>query len=658
MKLRNLNLLFLLPALALWLSLSLVQAAPPSYEFQTKRQGLGWQGVNQITKSGFTSDGLIFTITGNDPYLLSPPGDYTAKEVLCVHIRLHSEAGGRGQIFYMENGSGSREENSLSFTADANTWTEVRLPLPPLGKNTRLRLDPPGGSGRCIVNYVRIEALDGFGVTDILPNNKELNISVIGNEPLYLVEVPMNTGYGTVGFAPVLQAYPVSRAFPIPRFDGERDRLYSGFVAIRTNAFGQRETVGPIRYATKLINVSSDKTGYPVSASKKGLQVQMVDDALSLGIKHAALNLNLTALIDPTRQPNNYSWRMDGETYYFNRNYLDSLRIKQLSDAGVNVSLIILAYQTRDPARDVLLHPWFDPAAPNHLGAFNVRTAAGVKWYRAAMEFLADRFSGTHYNNGRVWGYIIGNEVNSHWHWYNMGNAPANMVAQEYEKAVRIAHIAVRKSSANARIYLSLEHHWNIAYERNLLHTCPGRTLLDEFNRLAQMGGNYDWQLAFHPYPENLMDPRTWLDKTATMDVNTPRITFKNIEMLPRYLSQPEIRFEGAPRRAILSEQGFNSGNNIDTELLQAAAYCYAYKKVEHLEGIDAFIYHRHVDNAGEGDAHFGLWRRQPNSNGNPASQKTIYLVFKAADTGEWLQTFDFARSIIGISNWAEIINK
>jgi len=652
-KLRNLNLL--LSALALWLSASLGFALPPSYEFQTKRQSLGWQGANHIGKAAFTTDGLVFAIAGNDPYLISPPADFTSKEVLCVHIRLHSETGGRGQVFYMENGSGSREENSIAFSADANTWTEVRLPLPPLGKNTRLRLDPPGASGRCMINFIRIESLDGFGVTEILPTVKELNISVIGEEPLYLIEVPMNTGYGTIGYAPVIQAYPVSRAFPIPRFDGERDRLYSGFVAIRTNSLGQRETVGPIRYATKLINVSNDKTGYPVSASKKGLQVQMIDDALELGIKHAALNVNLTAVIDPSRQPNNYTWRMDGETFYFNRNYIDSLRVKQLSDAGVNVSLIILAYQSRDPARDVLLHPWFDPSAPNHLGAFNVRTAVGVKWFKATMEFLASHFSGTNTSNGRVWGYIIGNEVNSHWHWYNMGNAPVSLVAQEYEKAIRISHIAVRKSSANARVYLSLEHHWNIAYERNLLHTCPGHTLLDEFNRLAQMGGNYDWQLAFHPYPENLMDPRTWLDKSAMTDVNTPRITFKNIELLPRYLSQPEIQFEGAPRRAILSEQGFNSGDDAAMEILQAAAYCYAYKKVEKLEGIDSFIYHRHVDNAGEGDARFGLWRRQANSTGTPAIIKIIYPIFKAADTPRQLQEFEFALPIIGLNRWQDL---
>src|SRR5262245_18437756 len=35
---------------------------------------------------------------------------------------------------------------------------------------------------------------------------------------------------------------------------------------------------------------------YPIDASKKGLQVEIVEDALALGVKHAALNFNLSQL--------------------------------------------------------------------------------------------------------------------------------------------------------------------------------------------------------------------------------------------------------------------------------------------------------------------------------------------------------------------------
>ena len=40
---------------------------------------------------------------------------------------------------------------------------------------------------------------------------------------------------------------------------------------------------------------------YPTAASKKGLQVEMTENARSLGVKHAALNVNLSQLVDPAR---------------------------------------------------------------------------------------------------------------------------------------------------------------------------------------------------------------------------------------------------------------------------------------------------------------------------------------------------------------------
>jgi len=53
---------------------------------------------------------------------------------------------------------------------------------------------------------------------------------------------------------------------------------------------------------------SRDTETYPAAASKKGLQVETVEDALALGVKHAALNFNLAQLIDPQNGTNNPGW--------------------------------------------------------------------------------------------------------------------------------------------------------------------------------------------------------------------------------------------------------------------------------------------------------------------------------------------------------------
>jgi hypothetical protein len=408
--------------------------------------------------------------------------------------------------------------------------------------------------------------------------------------------------------------------------------------------------------------VSKYNEPIPRVASKKGLQVQMVDDAIALGVKHAALNLDLTHLIDPTDNTNNPSWQMDGITYHFNRGQVENLdqRVKPLSDAGVVVSLILLCYQSGDPALDrIMLHPDFSPNAPHHLSAFNTVTPDGLRYFKASIEFLADRYSQPKHPHGRIVNFIVGNEVNSHWEWANLGDASMEKFADDYLRTVRICNTAVRKASSTARVYISLEHHWNIRFD-GPLHSFCGREFIDYFNARAKAGGDFDWNLAFHPYPENLFEPRTWNDKTATFKDDTPRITFKNLEMLPRYFKRKELLYYREPRRIILSEEGFDTPKTPDGETVQAAAYCYAYYKVSRIPGIDSFILNRHVDHRDEGGLNLGLWRRKLDSASpcEPAGKKVIYEVFREADTPQWREAFAFALPIIGIHDWKEIAPK
>jgi len=388
----------------------------------------------------------------------------------------------------------------------------------------------------------------------------------------------------------------------------------------------------------------------------------MVEDALELGIKHAALNVNLAQLLELRGTSNSFAENFRDAEFTFSQRYVEHLdrQVKPLSDRGVVVSLILLCYQNSDPAlNEILLHPRYDLAAPNKLGAFNAVTPKGQAALRACVEFLASRYSRPRDPHGRVWNYIVGNEVNSHWFWSNMGRASMTEFADDYLRAVRLVHTAVREHSANARVYISLEHHWSIHYpggdERQ---TFAARPFIEYFARRARAEGDFDWHLAFHPYPENLFDCRTWNDKSATATAETARITFKNLEVLTDYFSRDELRIKGKPRRIILSEQGFHSPETPDGQLVQAAAYCYAYYKAAHLGGIDSFILHRHVDHGNEGGLNLGLWTRNK-AAGNPAAplaKKKIYEVFQSADKPNWEEAFRFALPIIGIKDWREIL--
>jgi len=399
---------------------------------------------------------------------------------------------------------------------------------------------------------------------------------------------------------------------------------------------------------------------YPTPTSKKGLQVQMVDDALALGIKHAGLNCAIAPLIELQPKPDSLRYTLDGREFFFRPGPVRALdaQVKPLSDAGVLVNLIVLNYEPADPAlAAVLLHQRYDRAAKtNKMSAFNVETADSIAHLRAVVGFLAQRYSEPAAPHGRVWNYIVGNEVNSHWWWSNMGRATVAEVADNYERALRLVQVAVREHLQNARVFLSMEHHWGIRYPPGAPdQSCPGRELLENVARLARERGDFDWHVAYHPYPENLGEPCFWNDKSALPADDSPRITFKNLEVLPQFLTRPELLFAGKPRRIILSEQGFHCPDRPTGERDQAAAYCAGWWKVAHLEGIDSFILHRHVDHAHEG-LNLGLWTHQPDTISTPDRRRAMYEPFRLADTPEWETAFAFALPVIGITRWEALL--
>ena len=69
----------------------------------------------------------------------------------------------------------------------------------------------------------------------------------------------------------------------------------------------------------------SNPDPFPSVASKKGLQVQMVDDALALGIRHAALNVNISHLVAVTNSPGTIPWMVEGTAVHLKAAALSGL---------------------------------------------------------------------------------------------------------------------------------------------------------------------------------------------------------------------------------------------------------------------------------------------------------------------------------------------
>ena len=411
--------------------------------------------------------------------------------------------------------------------------------------------------------------------------------------------------------------------------------------------------------STSVVRAEPDTTPYPTTPSPKGLQIQMVPDALELGVHHAGLNVNLTALLLPEPKAGQPSMTVDGFTFGVNENYARTLdrSIKALSDRGVVVTLILIHYRSGDPrVNGIALHPQATPGQGTTIAA-NTVTPEGRACYQALTEFIARRWSGTDASHGRAWGWVISNEVNSHHEWHQMGPATVEEVARQYEDQVRLAWTSLRKHSRFARVYLSLEHHWTAANRKDPRLACPGRSLLEAFAKRARERGDFDWNLAFHPYPSNLRDARTWLDK-VTFDDDTGKVTFKNLEVVTRKLATAELTFEGRPRRLSLTEQGFDLGNRPNSAQEQAAAYAYAWEKIRRLEGIDAFLYHRQVDHSHEGGLRLGLWSNKPGSIADPDQKRPIWFLFQAAGTPAWEQLAAPHLATCGLKGWEEVMRK
>jgi len=602
-------------------------------------------------------------VRGPDPYVTSPPMDFPGTGDVMVELRIRSEAGGHGQLFWFANAAS--EADSVHFACRTNAWTDVCLAIPSPGPRGRIRLDPPGSRGEAKVAWIRVRPADGPGIRDVRVRQDDILIELSGvRGPAHLVEIRPHESLavastnGSVAFLPQPANGPQSVSVRRHAHSGNatRDRLPSGFVLLEAHPVHGWRPTGPVRHVGDWGDVAPPGAEVPPPSSKKGLQVQMVEDAIALGVRHAALNVDLPSLMDPDGLPDSYEWVVDGQRHRFRRGAVDAIPAKALSDSGAAVTLILLAYASGQPARDaVWLHPGYDRRAPNRLGAFNHVTEDGARWLRAAVEFLCHRFSLPGAPQGRVSHLIVGNEVTAHWHWANMGEVPASVFIEDYVGTVRLVQAAAASVSRSIRVHVSMDHHWNLTYGNHPLRAIPGRRLVDEFARIARLGGDFAWHMAYHPYPEDLFKAATWRDKTALPSPATPRITFRNLDVLTEYLARPELLWNGRPRRVLLSEQGFHSDATPEGEALQAAAYAYAWHKVDANPGIDAFILHRHVDHRDEGGLNLGLWRRRPGSIADPDVPKPIRDVFLRADTPGRDDAFRFALPIIGITNWAQV---
>ena len=448
--------------------------------------------------------------------------------------------------------------------------------------------------------------------------------------------------------------------FSLPFSGGDSDpRLYSRFVVALKIGDTYQAISAPI-YVTNPGDVASFTEEYPEAMSKKGLLIEldMLGDAMELGVKHTTINIPYHHIIG-----GNLKYHYNGKDYYFNEELIASYdkMISSFSNKGIIVTAILL--NGWNDAHPELHEAGLAKSSSAFYYGFNVSTPEGYETTRALFSFMAERYSGADYKHGRVSNWIVGNEVNNNKNWNYVGPMDLASYTKLYEKNFRVAYTAIKSRSKNARVFFSTDYEWK---KQNTNLQYAAKDFIDLFNAGISAEGNIEWGLASHPYPYPMTEPEFWDDDQTGMVNETfesPVVNFKNLHVLTDYFQQAHMRTAGGQvRHIILSEEGFTSDSISRGKVydIQAAAFAYAYYLVDNNPYIDAFILNRQVDAITEVETScaFGLWTVDMSRPDKVIAvmPKNIYQVFKHIDTRKSLRYSEFAKSIVGISDWSEVI--
>lgn len=490
-----------------------------------------------------------------------------------------------------------------------------------------------------------------------------------GLRDLSLAEVPMHLPAIAPDrlrhMTPITQYAEKTFSLTVPRYitraERKQDLLLSTWQVCTKNA----TTITAVSHPHYADTISCRSPQFPAAVlrNKKGLGgwqsgSPVANDIVDLGISAITVNCLIHDLLDLTPSAGASPKIWQGRTYYFNEANWANLDQTMLEAAKhkVMVSAILLILnptKTTDPRVKLLAHPGC--TAQGTFAMPNVCDDDGLSYYGAILDAFYERYTRPDGKYGRVHHTIVHNEVDAGIVWTNAGKIPAENYFDLYQRSMRLCDLIARQYDPHHRTFISLTHHWtktNPAWYSS-------RTLLEWLAASCRREGDFPWALAYHPYPQSLLVPRTWEDNQATFTFDTHKITPRNLEVLDAFMKQPAMLYHGKELRPVhLSENGFNSPDYSEKSLRdQAAGMAYAWKKMQGLSSIQLWHYHNWIDNRHEGGLRIGL-RRFPDDAEEPFGKKPIYHLYQALSTAAENEACDPYLPVINKKSWREIVQK
>lgn len=558
------------------------------------------------------------------------------------HLRMGSKAGVRLQIRNLRLRSPSPEEMASKAALEA-----ARDQKRALSENMRRYAET--------VFPAKVTAVSA--TADVLKVNGSLPPG--SGDDCYLAEIlPSETPWENPKCETVFPVSGPEFHLSVPRYAGGRDRLFSRFSVVRFNAQTRPELMSHAVWVSDLSGLGNPEFPVVRTRTKKGMGgvmgCEISDELGEMGMEHVTVNIPLQSFMRARKGSDTFEFSFEGHTYHISKGGLAGVdrNVSAFSKQGMAVSAIILIPFGKDEEeRRVWNHP--EACPPGIYSMPNLTSEEGATAYRAALCFLARRYSSA--EHGVIHQWILHNEIDYGWTWTNMGEQPMNLYMDHYIRSMRTAYLAARQVNPYAKVFISLTHNWTTP-EGAIGKNYVTREMLEVLETSSRLEGDFEWGVAYHPYPQSLFHPAAWNDTKAIFSFDTPLITPKNIEVLDAYLHQPRFLFQGKTLRAVmLSEQGFHSKDYSEAEeRLQAAALVYTWHKIRPLETILCFQNHRWIDAAAEGGLKLGV-RTLPEPGKPFGDKKLSWSVYQALDTPQEDEKTAFAKQIIGVSDFAEI---
>jgi len=492
-------------------------------------------------------------------------------------------------------------------------------------------------------NTAEFASISGCGIVD----NEKIDIDVVStgipdsdDKYFYLFEQATYEDDLSEDAEPIEKIYKGENAeFKINLKEGTSgSRLFSKFlVAVKKD--DSYISISHPKYITNPNACARHSYGGMKHRSIKGILPHplRLSELTDLGVNYCAYNIPLSHILTTS---GGIEYDYGGVVYHFNSqimNDYDNL-FKRLNGMGIDIAAIILNDANPATYPDIT-HPDARSGSTAPYYMFNASDARGVNAIAAIGSFLAERYAGTGHGNVSMW--IIANEVNARKEYNYMAKTDVHTYTAAYTRAFRVFYNAIKSKNAEAKVYIPIDQRWT--YNTEKTGDYDAKDVIDIFASSISNYGNVDWGLAAHPYSFPNENTAFWkASKHVNHTETTPTITMDNIEVLTNYMQKESMRdTSGNVRSIILSELGYSSTSGED---VQAAAFAYAYTKMEKNGYIDALMLSRQVD-AQEEISALGLALGLENTGGG---HKKLYDVFKYIDTDKRNEVVAFAYSIVG----------